>query len=286
MKESKRWRVLAVPALAIALAGASGFSSAMEEGFYAGLSASAENLDVTPSRITDNTHPMNATPSSGRTFHVRDSDDKTTSGFGILAGYTSHLNDRRLYLSTEIDLAYHSGKVRGRLEWIEDSAARESAGDDPDWPQSGEGWPDDWTFEQNRSYGLTLRLGGQPDFLVSMLGLDSGLYALAGIRRIEAEYSLSYEGCSASEGCPGGREDESYTQGSSRTDTDYTAWTAGLGLHTPVGDRLGMQVEMYYTNYEEENLLLLDGKGPPHIRVVHSPDANGIGLRLRLLRHF
>lgn len=286
MKESKRWRVLAIPALAVALAGAPGFSFAMEEGFYMGLSASAENLDVTPSRITDNTHPMNATTSRGRTFSTRDSDTQTTSGFGVFAGYTFRPSNRELYLSAEIDLAYHGGKARGRLEWIKDSAARERAGSNPDWPQSGEGWPDNWTFEQNRSYGLTLRLGGQPDFLVSMLGPDSGLYALAGVRRIEAEYSLSYEGCSANEGCPGGREDGSYVQGSDRTDTDYTAWTAGLGLHTPIGDRLGMQVEMYYTNYEEEDLLLLDDKGPPHIRVVHSPDADGIGLRLRLLRHF
>ncbi|MDE0152851.1 MAG: outer membrane beta-barrel protein [Gammaproteobacteria bacterium] len=286
MKESKRWRVLAVPALAAALVGAPGFSPAMEEGFYMGLSASAENLDATPSRITDNTHPMNATTSRGRTFSTRDSDTQTISGFGVLAGYTFRPSNRELYLSAEIDLVYHGGKARGRLAWIKDSVLRAGANNVPDWPQSGEGWPDNWTFEKNRSYGLTLRLGGQPDFLTSMLGPDSGLYALAGIRRIEAEYSLSYEGCPTTEGCPGGREDESYVQGSDRTDTDYTAWTAGLGLHTPVGDRLGMQVEMYYTNYEEEDLLLLDDNGPPHIRVVHSPDADGIGLRLRLLRHF
>ena len=258
----------------------------MEEGFYMGLSASAENLDVTPSRITDNTHPMNATTSSGRTFSTRDSDTGTTSGFGVLAGYTFRPSNRGLYLSAEIDLAYHDGKARGRLAWIKDSVLRAGANNVPDWPQSGEGWPDDWTFEQNRSYGLTLRLGGQPDFLVSMFGPGSGLYALAGVRRIEAEYSLSFEGCRAPDRCPDGREDEEYVQDSDRADADYTAWTAGLGLHTPVGDRLGVQVEMYYTNYEEEDLLLLSDKNLPHIRVVHSLDADGIGLRLRLLRHF
>lgn len=286
MKLFKRSGDFSVLACVVALAGAPGFSSAMEEGFYMGLSAFAENLDVTPSRITDNTHSMNETTSQGRTFSTRDSDTQTTSGFGVLAGYTFRPSNRELYLSAEIDLAYHGGKARGRLAWIKDSVLRAGANDVPDWPQSGEGWPDDWTFEQNRSYGLTLRLGGQPDFLISMLGPDSGLYVLAGVRRIEAEYSLSFEGCPEDDGCPDGREDESYAQGSDRTDTDYTAWTAGLGLHTPVGDRLGMQVEMYYTNYEEENLLLLDDKGPPHIRVVHSPDADGIGLRLRLLRYF
>ena len=279
-------RILAVLGCVAAWICAPGPSSAMEEGFYIGLSASAENLDVTPSRTTDNTHPMNATTSRGRIFSTRDSDAKTTSGFGILAGYTFHLNDRGLYLSAEVDLAHHVGKARGRLRWVRDSVLRAETSNVPDWPQSGEGWPDDWTFEKDHSYGLTLRLGGQPNFLNSMLGPNSGLYALVGVHRIEAEYSLSYEGCSSNEGCPGGREDELYVRGSDQTDRDYTAWTAGFGLHAPVGDRLGVQVEMYYTDYDEKDLVLLDDTNAPHIRVTHSPDAEGIGVRLRLLRHF
>ena len=268
------------------LTGTPGLSSAMEEGFYMGLSASAENLDATLFKATDNTHPMNTTSSSGRTFHARDSDTKTTNGFGILAGYTFHLNDRGLYLSGEVDLAYHSGKTRYRLEWIKDSAAREGAGSDPDWPESGESWPEDWTFEKDYSYGLTLRLGGQPDCLASILGPGSGLHALIGIRRIEAEYSNAYEGCPVNAGCPDGREDESYARGFDRTDSDHTAWTAGIGLHTPVGDRTSMQVETYYTDYDREDLILLDNTSEPHIRIRHALDAEEIGFRLRLLRHF
>ena len=286
MKESKRLRVLAALACAAALTGTPGPSIAMEEGFYMGLSASAENLDATLFKTTDNTHPMNSTPSSGRTFHVRDSDTKTTSGFGILAGYTFHLNDRGLYLSTEVDLAYHDGKARGKLAWIKDSMARENAGSDPDWPQSGEGWPDDWTFEKDYSYGLTLRLGGQPDFLTSALGPGSGLYVLVGVRRTEAEYFNSYEGCPANAGCPGGREDELYARGSDRTDMDFTSWTAGVGLHVPVASRTGVQVETYYADYDKEDLLPLDNTNEPHIRVPHALDAEEVGLRLRLLRHF
>ena len=286
MKSFERSRGSATLACMAVLASTPGLSSAMEEGFYMGLSTSAENLDVTLSKTTDNTHPMNTTTSSGRTFHVRDSDAKTTSGFGILAGYTFHLNDRGLYLSGEVDLAYHSGKTRGRLEWVKDPSARESAGSDPDWAQSGESWPDDWTFEKDYSYGLTLRLGDQPDFLVSVLGSGSGLYALAGIRRIEAEYVNSYEGCPVNDGCPGGREDESYVRGFDRTDRDYTAWTAGIGLHTPVGDQTSMQVETYYTDYDKEDLILLDSTSEPYIRVPHSVDAEEVGLRLRLLRYF
>lgn len=283
MKKLERSGLSAALVCASVLASAPGPAVGMEEGFYMGLSASAENLDAALFKTTDNTHPMNVSPSRGRTFHVRDSDTNTASGFGLLAGYTFRLNGREMYLSTEVDLAYHGGKARGRLEWIKDSEARESAGSDPDWPESGESWPDDWTFEKDYSYGLTLRLGGQPDFLVSALGPGSGLYVLAGIRRIEVEYVNTYEGCPIDAGCdPEGREHADYLVGESRTDIDYTAWTAGVGLHVPVGDKVGVQAETYYTGYEEEDLLLLDTDK----RVVHELDAKEIGLRLRLIRHF
>lgn len=283
MKPFKHSRGFAVLACTAALAGAPGSSSAMEEGFYMGLSASAESLDATLFKTTDNTHPMNMSPSSGRIFHVRDSDTQTTSGFGVLAGYTFHPGNRELYLSAEIDLAYHGGKTRGRLEWIKDSAARERAGSDPDWPQSGESWPDDWTFEKDRSYGLTLRLGGPVDALTPVLGAGSGIYALAGVRRVEAEYVNDYEGCPRDDDCsPEGRGHVDFLVGQSRTDRTYTVWAVGAGLHKPLGHRVGMQIEAYYAAYDAVSLLLLDTDK----RVVHEVDAKETGLRLRLLRYF
>ncbi|MCY3852197.1 MAG: outer membrane beta-barrel protein [Gammaproteobacteria bacterium] len=273
-------------ALAAALAGTPGLASAMEEGFHLGLSAFMENLDATAFKTTDNTHPGNATASSGRAFHTRDSDDKAASGFGILAGYTFQLDNRGLFLSAEADWAWHGGKARGRLEWVRDSAAREAAGSNPDWPQSGESWPDGWTFEKDRSYGVTLRLGGRPGFLAAALGPGSGLYLMAGIRRVETEYIVTYEGCPRADGCPGGREDESYTRGRDRVEKDYTAWTAGIGLHAPLGDRTGVQVEVYYTDYGKEDPLHLDRRNAPHIGVLHALEVEAVGLRLRLLRHF
>ncbi len=269
-----------------ALAGAPGLSSAIEEGFHLGLSASLASLDAEAIKTTDNAHPMNATASSGRIFGARDSDDKTTSGFGILAGYTFLLNDRGLYLSGEVDLAYHGGKVRGQLAWVRDSIARERAGSDPDWPQSGESWPDAWAFGKDHSYGLTLRLGGRPEFLSTLLGPDAGLYLLAGIRRVETEYLVTYEGCPRVEGCPDGREDESYTRGHDRVETDDTAWTAGAGLYMPAGERLDLQVETYYTDYGKEEPLRLDKQNTPHIGVTHALKAEEVGLRIRLLRFF
>ena len=279
-----RFKVLT---FAVALACTPGLSSAMDEGFYLGLSAAAENLDASFSKTTDNTHPMNGTPSKGRVFYNRDSDTKTSSGFGIVAGYQGPLHYGSLYWSGEISLAYHSGKARGRLPWIKDSAARAAGGDsDPDWPQSGEGWPDFWTFEKDRSHGLSLRLGGQPDFLTAMLGEDSGLYVLAAVHRIKAEFTASYEGCSGDDGCPDGKEDASYIGGTDNVDRDYTAWTFGAGVHASVAEQIGLQVEAYHTEYEKEVAGLLDSSQEPHVEIPQVPDARETGLRLRLLRYF
>ena len=272
---------------AVVLAFTPGLSSAMDEGFYIGLSAAAENLDATFSKTTDNTHPKNGTPSMGEVFHNRDSDTKTSNGFGIVAGYQRPLHYGSLYWSGEISLSYHSGKARGRLPWIKNPDARAAGGDsNPDWPQSGEGWPDFWTFEKDRSHGLSLRLGGQPDFLTAALGEGSGLYVLAAVHRIKGEFTVTYEGCSANNGCTDGKEDASYTRGSDKVDRDYTAWTFGAGVHTSVAEQTGLQVEVYHTEYEKEIFSLLDSSQEPYVEIPQEPDARETGLRLRLLRYF
>ena len=271
----------------VTLAFTPGLSSAMDEGFYVGLSAAAENLDATFSKTTDNTHPSNGTPSMGRVFHNRDSDTKTSSGFGILFGYQCPLNYGSLYWSGEVSLSYHSGKARGRLPWIKDASARAAGGaSDPDWPQSGEGWPDFWTFEKDRSHGLSLRLGGQPDFLTAVLGEGSGLYVLAAVHRIKAEFNVFYEGCSADGGCSNGMDDEFYTRGADKVDRDYTAWTFGAGVHTSVAEQMALQIEAYHTEYEKEVFSLLDSSQEPFVEIPQEPDARETGLKIRLLRYF
>lgn len=269
------------------------FALAAQEGVYIGISASAEELDVSVFKTVDNTPDGNMTLSRGKVFTERDSNTRTASGFGIVLGYRRPLNYGSLYWSGEINLTYHGGKVRGRLQGTEDVAARKThnEGNDPGLPafsvgpQVGENWPERWTFEKDYSYGATFRLGGRPEFLTSALGPDAGLYALAGMRRVEAEYVNTGTGCfkvppalCASEG--------DFGVSAVRTDRDYTAWTLGLGVHAAVAKRVGLQVETYYTNYDSESLVQLDGTEDLRVRAVHKPDAEEIGLRLRLLRYF
>ena len=293
MKKFERLGAFATLACTAMLAGSPGPSAAAQEGFYLGVSAVAEELDFSVFETIDNTPDGNMTLSRGKIFTGRASDTKTASGFGIVFGYQSSLHYGSLYWSGEINLAYHSGKARGRLEGTEDVAAREAynAENDPDLPpfsvgpQAGDNWPERWTFEKDYSYGVTLRLGGQPEFLTSSLGPDAGLYVLAGVRRVEAEYANAGTGCfeTPPELC---LSEEDFGPFAGRTDRDYTAWILGTGVHVPVAERIGLQVETYYMDYDSESLVHLDGTEDLRIRAVNELDVEELGLRMRLLRYF
>lgn len=267
--------------------------AAAQEGVYIGISAAAEDLDVSVFKTVDNTPDGNMALSQGKIFTERDSDTKTASGFGLVFGYQCPLHVGSLYWSGEINLAYHSGKARGRFEGTEDVAARKAYNDahDPDLPafsvgpQVGENWPERWTFEKDHSYGVTLRLGGRPDFLTSALGPDAGLYVLAGAHRVEAEYVNTGTGCFEVPPALCASEEE-FGASAVRTKRDYTTWTLGVGVHAPVAEQVGLQIETYYRDYDSESLVQLDGTEDLRVRAVHEPDAEEIGLRMRLLRYF
>ncbi|MCY3852196.1 MAG: outer membrane beta-barrel protein [Gammaproteobacteria bacterium] len=266
---------------------------AAQEGVYFGISAAAEELDVSVFKTVDNTPDGNMTLSQDKIFTERDSATKTASGFGFVLGYQRPLHYGSLYWSGEINLAYHGGKAHGRLEGTEDVAARKTYNDanDPDLPafsvgpQVGENWPEHWTFEKDYSYGVTLRLGGRPEFLTSALGPDAGLYILAGVRRIEAEYVNTGTGCFETPPalCASA---EDFEVSVVRTDRDYSAWTLGAGVQASLAEQIGLQVEAYYMDYDSESLVQLDGTEDLRVRAVHEPDAEEVGLRMRLLRYF
>ncbi len=54
----------------------------------------------------------------------------------------------------------------------------------------------------------------------------------------------------------------------------------------PVAEQVGLQIETYYRGYDSESLVQLDGTEDLRVRAVHALDAEEIGFRLRLLRHF
>ena len=268
---------------------------AQDQGFYLGLAATAEQFDVNIRKVVDNRQPGNQTPSQGQVFNDRNSGDATATGLGAAAGYRLPLNGNGLHLSAEFNVAWHSGTAKGLLAGVRNAEARAEYQaeqgqplpefGDRGWAQAGESWPDAWRFKKDWSYGATLRLGGQPAFLGALIGQNAELYALAGALRTNTKYVNRYLGCLAPPTpelptpCPTAAD---FTSGSSRFSKARTAWTLGLGVGKPIGQRALLQVEAYYADYGRKTLTEFT---TPTL-VTQAPGADAIGLRLRLLRLF
>ena len=207
--------------------------------FYLGVTGTPEWLDTSYKKTVDNTSPHNTTARRGKVYRDRDAADATGYGFGLLAGYRRPLLDRgRLFLSSEVDIAFHGESVRGRLAGAGESEGRN---------QTGESWPDEWSFAKNFSYGLTCKLGTSPQVLQTLLG-DANVYALAGVRRVATRFRVRFHGCPLAEGCPPG----DFITGTTTHAETFTAWTAGAGLEKLFGSRLGLRGEVRYLGYLAE----------------------------------
>ena len=181
LRTGRRRRSVVAVLLVAAIVVLASPARAQERGFYVGVPVAVERLAVRYDKAVDNTDPHNVSPSRGRVFRADASDTGTAGGVGFLAGYRVPFGLSGVYLSGEFDLAVHGGAIQGRLEGAGFSAER---------TQLGENWPEDWSFAQQKSYGVTVRLGtGVPP------GGGLRLYGLAGVRRLDARFGVDYIGC-------------------------------------------------------------------------------------------
>ena len=187
--------------------------------------------------------------------------DQTLPGLSAFAGYRWPLpGGSRLRLDAEVDVAWQRKRLDGHLE-----------GTGYTWTDT---WPEDWWLKRNTSYGVTARLGR------SMEGAGFGLYALAGLRRIESEFSITETGCPGPElMCP----PTPLASFSETVDRRHNAWTFGAGLERQLGERSSIQLEVRHTRYRRNSRDRLFEGG-----VVIPSALNGreTGAALRLLRYF
>lgn len=237
--------------------------------FYVGVTAAAERLDVLYEKTVDNTPASNMTVNQGRVFQSDASAARAAFGVGFLGGYRMSLGPTGVYLSAEGDTAYHAGTVRGILP---------GAGASEGLNQLGENWPEDWSFDKDRSYGLTVRLGTG----IPILGWGSGMsvYALVGLRRFKTGFRTDYTGCLNPEPCTGANE---LTSGTDRFDENFTGWVTGGGLEKRVGS-IAIRGELRFTDFGSAGRVIpFDAVG---VKVPLSLDPSGVGLRAALLWYF
>ncbi len=252
-----------------------GASLAQDRGFYAGYTATVEQFDATFSKSVDNTDPDTLVPEPrrGMVFHDRDSADTVDLAAGFVVGYRTAPGAGGVYLSTELDVMFHSGEPDGRLAGV---------GTSPDRKQLGESWPDAWSVDKKRSYGLTLRLGFLPESLQSR---DMSLYLLGGVRLFKSRFSTTFEGCLTAEPCsPSG-----FVSGADGRDVDPVATTWGLGLEKRFGigeyaRRIALRFEATYSDYGDESWVA----DFPDVRVTvpSTVQAEGVGVTVSMVRLF
>ena len=245
--------ILFVAVLAIVWAMA---AHAQEGRFYLGLGAAADAQEFTygktvytPEGLTRN----EATSAKGDA-------DRTLLTLGAFGGYRWPLPGSSLHLSAEVDVACHPKKLKGRL-----------AGTGYSWTDT---WPEDWWLKRNYSYGFTLKFGGP-------LGNSVGLYALAGLRGVKTEFSITETGCPGPDlQCPP-TPLASFTE---KVDRSFSAWTLGAGLERRLGEQFAAQLEVRRTDYQRKSWDRLFDEGA----VIIPSTLNGreTTAALRLVRYF
>lgn len=262
--------------LAIAMAmifGASGNAFAQSGSFYLGASGGTERVNIEYAKTVDSTNVPASYLQSGNIYSTSDSPSKTGFSGGLLAGYRLTLDPSdTFYLGVEIDGQFHGGTVSGTLPGDGESEGRN---------QYGEAWPDEWNVERKNSYGVTLMFGVSPPFLISLLGPGAGFYALGGVRRLDAELKVDYNGCPTGNAiCT---SPEEFTSGTDSYDETFYAWTAGGGLEKMIGDKIGLRGEVRYTKYGKEDR---DTFSESEVKVPISLDGSETGFSVKAVLYF
>ncbi len=275
MRNDRRWipSITLVLLLALTVISVQVNTASAHEGhsFYVGVQVPVERVDASYDKTVDNTEASN--PRRGQVFHDNDSDDTFAYGIGFLVGHRIPLLTKEdgFYVSAEVDLAFHGGQAKGQLQGVGTSAGRN---------QPGESWPDRWSFEKDRSYGFTIKLGGSPGVLRSW---DTSVYVLGGIRLIQAQFKNHYRGCLHVVNCTSTDQPE-FVSGTDSRNLDYTAWTYGAGVERMLGEHLGLRVEARYTQYNSKRWVeWFEDVG---VRVPTRIDADEVGLLLSLAWYF
>lgn len=227
-------------------------------GFRFGIAIPLERAGVTYEKAVDNTDPATLVPAPrrGEVFEDEGSVSGPLPGLALLAGYRWPLGGGT-FLSAEADFAFHGGTLEAQLE---------GSGTSPSGRQLGEVWPDDWSFEKQRSYGVTLRLGGSPGGLGSR---DESVYVLAGLRRVAARVTVNWHGCLSPIPCT----PDQFTSGTDPRDLDFLAWTMGVGFEKGLGERVAIRAEGRYAGYGEESWVA----DFPEVRVTVPTSVRGGG---------
>lgn len=247
------------------LIGTVGTVSAKGGEIYIGGSASADRLNVLYEKVVDNTNPQNFSQHQGQRLRDEASATKLAYNYGFLGGYKIPLSVTGVYVALEGEVLRHGGVAAGRLVGQGSSSGRN---------QLGEVWPEEWTLEKERSYGLTGRVGAGIPFFGTWFG--PSVYGLVGVRRLKAGFRSAYTGCVAETACT---EPGQYVSGSDSFSESFSGWTVGGGVEKKAGS-LAIRGEVRVTDYSNAGRVIPFEDLFVSVPVDLEPDSISFGITL------
>ena len=248
-------------------------ANAQSGNFYVGVSGGVQYTEMEHSKTVDNTNAPADFLQRGKVYSTSDSANKTGFSGGIVAGYRLNLDPSGgFYLGIEAEGQTHDGTARGTLPGDGVSEGRN---------QRGEAWPDQWRVKRKNSYGVTILLGINPPSLASFLGTGGGVYFLGGVRRLNAELTIDYNGCPIGDRLCRPEELES---GADSLDETLNAFTFGGGVEKMIGSKVGIRGEVRRTSYKKETRETFSGDSG--IKIPVSLDGSETGLSIKAVVYF
>ena len=232
---------------------------------YVGVSAAADRLSVGYQKIVDNTNPQNFSLNQGQTFRDAASGAGFGHSYGFLGGYRMPLSVTGIYVAVEGEMLRHGGAASGRLAGVGTSDGRN---------QLGEVWPENWSVGQDRSYGVTARLGAGIPFFGTWFG--PSIYALVGLRRLNATFKSGFAGCFEATPCTSPNQ---LVSGSEDFSENSRGLVFGGGLEKRFGS-LALRGEVRVTDFSEAERITRFEDVFVTVPITLQPDSISLGASL------
>ena len=230
-------------------------AAAQESGWYLGVAAAVDGQEFGYGKTVYTEEGL----AQGLVTSADSDADRTAYAFGGLAGYRWPLpGSSGLHLDVEVDAALQPSKLKGHLE-----------GTGYTWTDT---WPEDWWLKAGVSYGVAVKFGGR------LKNSAFGLYALAGLRSVPTEFSITETGC------PGPELECPPTPLASFTDVvdrRFRARTFGVGLERQLGERHAVQLEVRRISFQRKSWDRLFEGG---VIIPSTVQGDETGVALRLIR--
>ncbi|MDE0109398.1 MAG: hypothetical protein OXN96_16420 [Bryobacterales bacterium] len=233
--------------------------------FYIGASASADRLNVLYEKVVDNSNPQNTSLNQGLRVRDEASAAKLGYSYGFLAGYKVPLSISGIYVALEAEMLRHGGIATGRLAGTGTSETRN---------QLGEVWAEDWTFQNNRTFGLTGRLGVGIPLIGTWFG--PSVYGLVGMRRLAADFRATSTGCFEATPCT---EPDQFWSGSDTFRESFSGLSIGGGIEQKIG-AFSLRGEVRFTDYSKGGRVVPFDEVFVSVPLDLTPDSVSVGALL------